>query len=107
MLKNSGHVVLTWGNVSAIDRENCYIVIKPSGAEHHISHFIEMRPRAAANNSDVLHWEMDKANIPQTELYDWCCWHPEERGKAALDFPRNFAYCDENGILPCYAYQTI
>ena len=34
MLKNSGLVVLTWGNVSEIDRENGYIVIKPSGVSY-------------------------------------------------------------------------
>ena len=30
-LKESGLVVLTWGNVSEIDRATGYIVIKPSG----------------------------------------------------------------------------
>ena len=34
LLKNSGLVVLTWGNVSEIDRENGYIVIKPSGVSY-------------------------------------------------------------------------
>ena len=34
MLKNSGLVVLTWGNVSEIDREKGYIVIKPSGVSY-------------------------------------------------------------------------
>ncbi len=36
MLKNSGLVVLTWGNVSEIDRESGYIVIKPSGVSYDI-----------------------------------------------------------------------
>ena len=43
----------------------------------------------------------DKAVIPQTELYDWCCLYPDEPGKRPLDFPENFAYCVDNGILPC------
>ena len=30
-LKEFGLVVLTWGNVSAIDRESGLVVIKPSG----------------------------------------------------------------------------
>lgn len=34
MLKNSGLAVLTWGNVSEIDREKGYIVIKPSGVSY-------------------------------------------------------------------------
>ncbi len=34
MLKNSGLVVLTWGNVSEIDREKGYVVIKPSGVHY-------------------------------------------------------------------------
>ncbi len=34
LLKESGLVVLTWGNVSQIDRENGYIVIKPSGVDY-------------------------------------------------------------------------
>lgn len=34
LLKKSGLVVLTWGNVSEIDRESGYIVIKPSGVSY-------------------------------------------------------------------------
>ena len=33
-LYNSGLVVLTWGNVSEIDRKSGYIVIKPSGVDY-------------------------------------------------------------------------
>ena len=33
-LKTSGLVVLTWGNVSAIDRERGLVVIKPSGVDY-------------------------------------------------------------------------
>ncbi len=33
-LKKSGLVLLTWGNVSAIDRENHLVAIKPSGVEY-------------------------------------------------------------------------
>ena len=33
-LKERGLVIYTWGNVSGIDRENNYIVIKPSGVEY-------------------------------------------------------------------------
>ncbi|MBE6957115.1 MAG: L-ribulose-5-phosphate 4-epimerase [Ruminococcaceae bacterium] len=34
LLKDSGLVVLTWGNVSQIDRELGYVVIKPSGVAY-------------------------------------------------------------------------
>lgn len=35
-LKSSGLVVLVWGNVSAIDRETGYVVIKPSGVNYDV-----------------------------------------------------------------------
>ena len=34
LLKDSGLIVLTWGNVSQIDRESGHIVIKPSGVSY-------------------------------------------------------------------------
>lgn len=34
LLKDSGLIVLTWGNASQIDRENGYVVIKPSGVAY-------------------------------------------------------------------------
>ncbi len=34
LLKTSGLIVLTWGNVSEIDRKSGYIVIKPSGVDY-------------------------------------------------------------------------
>ena len=34
MLKASGLITLTWGNVSEIDRETGYVVIKPSGVSY-------------------------------------------------------------------------
>lgn len=43
----------------------------------------------------------DTAEVPQTELYDWCCLYPDEAGKKPLDYPDNFSHCLQNGILPC------
>ena len=43
----------------------------------------------------------DAAQMPQTQLYDWCCLYPDEPGKKPLDYPDNFAYCLDNCILPC------
>ena len=34
LLKDSGLIVLTWGNVSQIDREKGLVVIKPSGVAY-------------------------------------------------------------------------
>lgn len=33
-LPRRGLVIFTWGNVSAIDRETGYVVIKPSGVDY-------------------------------------------------------------------------
>lgn len=44
---------------------------------------------------------IDKAEIPQEELYDWCCMYPEENGKRPMDNPGNFEHCIANDILPC------
>ncbi len=49
----------------------------------------------------------DKAEIPQTELYDWCCLYRDEPEGKALDYPHNFAYCLENGIHPCVCVPDI
>ena len=43
----------------------------------------------------------DRALVKQEELYDWCCLYSEEKGYKPLDFPRNFEYCKEHGILAC------
>lgn len=43
----------------------------------------------------------DTAQMPQTELYDWCCLYPDKAGGKPLEYPDNFAYCRDNGILPC------
>ena len=49
----------------------------------------------------------DKAEVLQTELYDWCCLYPDEAGKKPLDYPDNFAYCQANNILPCVCIPDI
>ncbi len=48
-LQEKGLVIYTWGNVSGIDRENNYVVIKPSGVEYE-----ELTP-------DATHIELYKA----------------------------------------------
>ena len=43
----------------------------------------------------------DTAEVPQTELYDWCCLYPDKPGKKPLNYPDNFNHCLFNSILPC------
>ena len=44
---------------------------------------------------------LDTALVKQEELYNWCCLYPNEKGYAPLDFPENFEYCKNHGIIPC------
>lgn len=43
----------------------------------------------------------DEANIPEEELFDWCCMYPNVVGNNPVEYPENFAHCVANGILPC------
>ncbi len=43
----------------------------------------------------------DRDQVPAEELFDWCCLYKEEPDRSPLDYPHNFAYCREKGILPC------
>ena len=43
----------------------------------------------------------DKPNLSEKEIFDWCCLYPNEKGQRALECKENFAYCVENGVLPC------
>ena len=44
---------------------------------------------------------IDTAEISQEKLYNWCCLYPNEKGYTPIDFPENFEYCIQRGILPC------
>ena len=43
----------------------------------------------------------DISAVERERLYDWCCLYPNIKGDRPLDYPENFAYCNERGILPC------
>lgn len=45
----------------------------------------------------------DEPTASEESIYDWCCLYPNERGagKCAVDYPENFTYCTERGIIPC------
>ncbi len=69
LLKESGLVILTWGNASAIDRETGLIVIKPSGVEYD-----ELSPNnlVVINiNGDVVEGDLKPSSDTKThiELY--------------------------------------
>lgn len=69
LLKESGLVILTWGNASAIDRETGFIVIKPSGVEYG-----ELSPNNLVvinMNGDVIEGDLKPSSDTKThiELY--------------------------------------
>lgn len=69
LLKESGLVILTWGNASAIDRETGLIVIKPSGVEYD-----ELSPNNLVvinMNGDVVEGDLKPSSDTKThiELY--------------------------------------
>lgn len=69
LLKESGLVILTWGNASAIDRETGLIVIKPSGVEYD-----ELSPNNLVvinMNGDVIEGDLKPSSDTKThiELY--------------------------------------
>ncbi len=43
----------------------------------------------------------DDPEMPLTELFDWCCLYPEEKGHSPVEYAEQFAYCLENCIIPC------
>ena len=65
--------------------------------------FYKYGPVFPIHGQGIYHCQQtnDSATIEQEKLYDWCCLYPNEKGYAPLDFPENFDYCIEHGILPC------
>lgn len=43
----------------------------------------------------------DEPEIPEVELFDWCCLYPEKKGGLAIDYKENFDFCISNKIFPC------
>ena len=89
-------------------------LIKSNGLENRsmlnsFSDKVLMHVRSALGNAFPIHGQgihrcsrsVDTADMKREELYDWCCLYPEKAGLRPLDFPENFLYCNENGILPC------
>lgn len=40
-------------------------------------------------------------DLDDCTLFDWTCMYANESGKSPVDYPENFAYCLENGVIPC------
>ena len=43
----------------------------------------------------------DVPDVPEKELFDWCCMYANEKGHSPLEYPENFKYCIDHGIKPC------
>ena len=43
----------------------------------------------------------DEAEMPEEEMFDWCCLYGIEKGQIALECPEVFDLCNKNGIIPC------
>lgn len=44
---------------------------------------------------------IDKAEVPQEEMYYWCCMYPEGPGLKAVDAKESFEYCVAHDLVPC------
>ena len=62
LLPKYGLVTFTWGNVSAIDRETGYFVIKPSGVDYEI-----MKPE------DMVVMDLEGISHPPIHRPIWSC----------------------------------
>ncbi len=40
-------------------------------------------------------------NIPEEQLFDWCCLYSEEKEHSPVEYPENFQYCRDNNVIPC------
>ena len=72
-LYRRGLVVFTWGNVSGIDRESGYVVIKPSGIEYDV-----MKPE------DMVVVDMNSGNVIEGK------WKPSSDTPTHLELYRSF-----------------
>lgn len=43
----------------------------------------------------------DIPDVPEKELFDWCCMYPNEKGHLPMEYPENFKYCADHGIKTC------
>lgn len=67
LLPKYGLVTFTWGNVSAIDRESGYVVIKPSGVEY--SELTPDKMVVVDLNGNVIEGNLNPSSDTPTHLY--------------------------------------
>ncbi len=67
MLPKHGLVTFTWGNVSAIDRESGYVVIKPSGVEY--DNLTPDKMVVVDLNGEVVEGELRPSSDTPTHIY--------------------------------------
>lgn len=87
-----------------IERGLCEQSMFNSFSDRVLEHVVQKYGRIFAIHGQGIHRcqrTCDKAAMPQSELYDWCCLYPEEAGQSPVLFPENFAYCLEHDVLPC------
>lgn len=67
LLPKHGLVTFTWGNVSAIDRESGYVVIKPSGVEY--DNLTPDKMVVVDLNGEVVEGELNPSSDTPTHVY--------------------------------------
>lgn len=98
-LKNSGLVILTWGNVSARDPDTGYVVIKPSGVNYD-----EMMPEQMVVvdlDGRVVDGTFRPSSDTPTHLELYRAW-PEIGGVAHTHSTYATAWAQAKRPLPCY-----
>lgn len=98
-LKASGLVILTWGNVSGIDREAGLVVIKPSGVS-----YAEMTPEqmvVVALDGEVTEGELKPSSDTPTHLALYRAF-PGIGGVAHTHSTYATAWAQSRRPLPCY-----
>ena len=43
----------------------------------------------------------DDPQVPEEDLFDWCCMYADRPDAGVVDCPQGFLHCQANGILPC------
>lgn len=39
--------------------------------------------------------------VDDCQMFDWTCMYANEKGKSPVDYPENFEFCLQNGVIPC------
>ena len=94
-----GVVIFTWGNVSAMDRESGYVVIKPSGVPYE-----EMRPeRMVVTDMDgnIIEGDLKPSTDLPTHLEIYKAFH-EAGGVAHTHSKHATAWAQAGRDIPCY-----